>query len=172
MAGLFHSGKIVGMDSQGSVAAGPLAIGRLVAPAAASAMKSARGSFLPQLIANWAAIAGIELAGYTRPIKLSKMSCEAGKQGIEASSTLHLQVGPARALDVQYAVPQIIERINGAFGFKAVAAIRIVQGPMPGKDTVRPAAKPLPARPAAPEKRLSAALGRMSAAVAARTPER
>jgi hypothetical protein len=51
---------------------------------------------------------------------------------------------------VQHREPQIIERINGFFGYGAVARLALVQGPMPEK-TRRgpPAPRPLSAGEAA-----------------------
>jgi hypothetical protein len=43
-----------------------------------------------------------------------------------------------RALDVQYSARQIIERINGYFGYAAVAQLRIVQGPIASARTAAP----------------------------------
>jgi hypothetical protein len=43
---------------------------------------------------------------------------------------LIVRVEPARALDVQYKAHQLIERINGHFGYRAVAELRILQAPL------------------------------------------
>jgi hypothetical protein len=45
-------------------------------------------------------------------------------------ATLVLRVEGAHALDVQYRARQIIERINGYFGYAAVAALRVIQAPV------------------------------------------
>jgi hypothetical protein len=47
-----------------------------------------------------------------------------------AGATLVLRVDGARALDVQYRSRQIIDRINGYFGYAAVAELRILQAPV------------------------------------------
>jgi hypothetical protein len=82
-----------------------------------------------------------------------------------------LKVDPARALEVQYSTPQLIERINQTLGFRAVSGLRVVQAPVL-KKAAKPAAPPKPTpsknEPPAPENRLSAALARMARGVKAR----
>jgi hypothetical protein len=82
-----------------------------------------------------------------------------------------LKVEPARALEVQYLVPQLIERINQTLGFKAVSGLRIVQAPVlqrPQKSSAvrKPATPPPPV--AGGESRLGSALARMAAGVKTR----
>lgn len=86
------------------------------------------------LITDWTRIAGTELAGYTTPERLrwprggeAASSDEDGRPG----ATLVLRVDPARALDVEYRTRQILDRINGYFGYRAVDTIRLVQAPLP-----------------------------------------
>ena len=126
---------------------------------------------LTELICEWPAIAGPALALYTRPEKLTKGAPEPNSAGKPAPSVLHLKVDPARALEVQYSTPQLIERINQTLGFRAVCGLRVVQAPVL-KKAAKPSAvvKPAPSkneRPA-PENRLSAALARMAQGVKAR----
>jgi hypothetical protein len=86
-----------------------------------------------QLLTDWAQIVGPQLAATTSPdrIKWPKLPGAGGPdgeaRGARAGATLHVRVDPARALDVQYKAGLIIERINGYFGYRAVADIRIVQ---------------------------------------------
>jgi hypothetical protein len=85
------------------------------------------------LITDWTSIVGGDLAGYTAPERLKWPrgvdfgEVESGSEG-RPGATLMLRVDPARALDVQYKTAQIVERINGYFGYNAIAAVRIVQG--------------------------------------------
>jgi hypothetical protein len=107
------------------------------------------------LITDWAAIVGQELAGSTQPERLKwprnvdrgehddgadaaahgeaevarRPRARAPSRG-RAGATLVLRVDGARALDVQYRSRQIIDRINGYFGYAAVAELRIVQAPV------------------------------------------
>ncbi len=150
--------------------AGPVAVGRFVAPIAGQAL-SRGGTILAELISEWPSIAGPSLAAYTCPAKITKGPPEPAFTGKAAPAMLHLKVEPARALEVQYLVPQLIERINQTLGFKAVSGLRIVQAPVlqrPQKSTAvrKPATPPLPA--AGGESRLGSALARMAAGVKTR----
>jgi hypothetical protein len=116
-------------------------------------MVSARtvGSFVPKLtqkafekygfstvalLTDWTAIAGKDLAAYTLPERIKwprnvpiREDVEGGCQG-RPGACLILRVDPARALDVQYSTAQLLERINGYFGYRAVADLRILQAPL------------------------------------------
>lgn len=149
--------------------AGPVAVGRFIAPIAGDAL-SRSGTVLAELTAEWPSIAGPSLAAYTCPAKVAKGAPEPGFSGKMAPSMLHLKVDPAKALEVQYLVPQLIERINQTLGFKAVSGLRIVQAPV-WQGSRKPAAKKLPAPlppPPAGESRLGSALARMAAGVKTR----
>jgi hypothetical protein len=107
------------------------------------------------LVTDWVAIAGKELAAYSAPERLKwPRGVDADEEGDDMrgrdkrrrGATLVLRVEGERAIDVQYSARQIIERINGYFGYAAVAQLRIVQGPVA---RAAPAAKHL--RPSAPE---------------------
>ena len=108
-----------------------LAVGSFVAGLAGKAFEK-YGFAAAGLITDWAAIAGQELALYTRPERLKWPP--AGVDGEDAprrrGATLLLCVDAARGLDVQFRARQIIERINGYFGYAAVAELRILQGPI------------------------------------------
>ncbi|MBI4724506.1 MAG: DUF721 domain-containing protein [Rhodomicrobium sp.] len=146
---------------------GPVAVGRFVTPIAGEAL-SRGGAVLAGLLSQWPAIAGASLAAYTIPAKLTKAAPEPGIAGKNAASMLLLKVDPAKALEVQYAVPQLIERINQALGYKAVAGLRLVQAPIHNR------AKKASPKVAPPKKidagasRLGSALARMAAGLKAR----
>jgi hypothetical protein len=152
---------------------GPVSVGRFVTPIAGKTL-SRGGTVLAELVCEWSAIAGPSLAGYTSPAKLTKAAPEPNSVGKPTPSVLHLKVDPAKALEVQYSTPQLIERINQTLGFKAVSGLRVVQAPVTRKASTPPrAAKPAPAVPAKveqsmPENRLSAALARMARGVKVR----
>ena len=120
-----------------------LAVGSFVAGLAGKAFAK-YGFATAGLITDWAAIAGQELALYTRPERLKWPP--AGVDGEDAprrrGATLLLRVDAARGLDVQFRARQIIERINGYFGYAAVAELRILQAPI-----VTPAAASKPRVP-------------------------
>ena len=149
---------------------GAVAIGRFVAPIAGQAL-SRGGAALTELLAGWPAIAGPALAAYTMPAKLSKGAPKPGASGKASPSLLHVKVEPARALEAQYQVPQLIERINQTLGFEAIYAIRIIQAPV----CTKPIKRPVSARHIAdatdwpvPPGRLGAALARMAAGIKTR----
>jgi hypothetical protein len=152
------------------------------------------GSFLPRLtrkaferygfsaatlITDWAAIAGRELAAFTAPERLkwprgverSEDETDPADKG-RPGATLVLRVDPARALDVQYNARQIVERINGYFGYAAVAELRILQAPVvPPRQQAqvpRPAPMPLTREVAGVgDAALREALGRLGAGIRA-----
>jgi len=62
---------------------------------------------------------------------------------------MHLVVKPAHAPLVQQVIPEIIERVNRFFGYRAVARIKLRQGevkPPPGREAQKapPSLKPIP----------------------------
>jgi hypothetical protein len=103
------------------------------------------------LITDWPAIVGREFAEVTAPERLSwprtaNESEEAtGVRSGRTGATLVLRVDGSRALEVQYASRQLMERINTHFGYAAVSQLRIVQAPRIA--ALPPAA---PRRPVAP----------------------
>ncbi len=76
-----------------------------------------------KLVTDWAAIVGEETAGFTQPMKLSF------PRGERTDATLTIDVVPARAIEIQHAMPQLIERVNAVFGYRAVARVKLVQRP-------------------------------------------
>lgn len=96
---------------------------------------------------DWPAIVGEEVAACCQLASLSRTSTNnpaaaaaktAGKSqakgvqsgGVQAGLNLTLVVEPAFALDIGYQLPQLQQRINGYFGYPAVAAIRLKQQPL------------------------------------------
>lgn len=106
------------------------------------------GFAVASLLIDWPSIVGAELAAYTEPERLrwprAGHVTPADEPDAEhrRSATLVLKVDGARALDVQYRARQIIERINSHYGYRAVEALRIVQGPV--RPTTRSATRPMP----------------------------
>ncbi len=135
------------------------------------------------LITDWAMIVGKDLAGYTAPERLKWPrgvgigdDIEHGAEG-RPGATLIVRVDPARALDVQYKGQQMIERINGHFGYRAVAELRILQAPLPERIAVTvPRTPPPPC--ASPElagiadERLRTALATLKSGLMARGQQR
>ena len=168
-----HQGNNTVPAQRAPFAAGPVAVGRFIAPIAGKTL-SRSGPVMAGLLSQWSAISGQALAAYTVPAKLTKGAPEPDFPEKTPAQTLHLKVDPVKALEVQYQIPQLVERINQTLGYKAVAGIRLVQAPVfSGRRPASP--KPLkPANPApAPEApqptdKLAAALARMAAGVKAR----
>ncbi len=68
--------------------------------------------------------------------------------GAKNDGILQLVVTPAHAPIIQHVVPEIIERVNRFFGYKAVARVKLRQGevkPPPAQTTAAPPSlKPIP----------------------------
>ncbi len=75
-----------------------------------------RGGALGQILAQWPAIIGAELAAVTRVERLSK------------TGVLTLTVEGSAALDLQHEAPRLIERINLFLGTAAVTGLRFQRG--------------------------------------------
>ena len=91
------------------------------------------------LLGNWTAIAGDELASIARPERLRWPRAQA--EGAKGGATLVLRVMEGHALEVQHETARLVERINGFFGYQAVGAVKVLQGPLPDRGRGRP---PLP----------------------------
>ena len=103
------------------------------------------------IVRHWSAIVGPEFARYTAPEKLVFPT------GERAAGTLHLRVSSGSAATlIQHQEPAILERINGYFGYRAVARLALKQGPLPVAADV-PAERD-PVLPEDEERALSASL--------------
>lgn len=88
-----------------------------------------RGVAWAGLIANWPEIAGPQLRDISRPEKLSWRDGKSAKSDLaKTGGTLVLKVAHGRALEAQYAVPQILDKISTYFGYPAISQVKIVQG--------------------------------------------
>ncbi len=84
-----------------------------------------RGFAEAGLIEDWSSIVGKELSTQCLPVKLRYPS-----QGVRNDGTLLVKADPAFALMIQQQTPQIIERVNSHFGYRAIARLSIQQGPL------------------------------------------
>lgn len=92
------------------------------------------------LVVDWPAIVGSAVAGHTLPLGIRFPPKE------RTDGTLAIKVDSgAFAVEIQHLEPLILERINGYFGWKAVARLKLRQGPLPEA----PKAKASPAPPPA-----------------------
>lgn len=96
----------------------PPAIGRLLGEAANAVFKK-HGFEEPYIWQHWTEIVGPMLAQHTAPEHLSRSRGAAGR-------TLTILVPGPLALEVQHLTPQILDRINTFYGYKAVDKLRLV----------------------------------------------
>lgn len=84
------------------------------------------------VVTQWPAIVGAQLAAVTAPERIVYPP----RRRNEGTLTLRIASG-ALALEVQHLQPQLIERINQFFGFRAVTRIRLLHGPVPDQRSPR-----------------------------------
>ena len=110
-------------------------------PRIARAVFQAHGFPSAEVLAEWPTIAGPDLAAFTAPERLiwprrthdvMREDQTNPRQSTHrpAGATLVLRVDGPRALEVQHGARQIVEKVNGYFGYAAIAGLRIVQGPV------------------------------------------
>jgi hypothetical protein len=76
------------------------------------------------LIVDWASVVGQEIAELCHPAKLTF-----DRRDRRMDGTLTLRVRPGQATRVQHLEPVLLERINGYFGYRALARLRLQQAP-------------------------------------------
>lgn len=84
-----------------------------------------RGLAHGRMVADWPEIVGRSLAECSCPEKLTT------PRGQTENGTLRIRVDGPMAVELQHLTPQIIERINSYFGYRAVDRLTIVRGPLP-----------------------------------------
>ncbi len=80
-----------------------------------------------ELIANWSAIVGDELAAFTTPERVRWPRSGEAHEGRGRGGTLIVAAEPGRAIELQHDSGRIIERINGYYGYEAITALKIRQ---------------------------------------------
>ena len=108
-----------------------------------------RGFAEASLLAEWASIVGPVLARRCQPVRIDH------PPGKRQAGTLLLQAGGGIAIELQHGAPQLIERINTYFGYRAVRQLRLLQMPLPPAS----APSPPPARPLRAEDEAALAAG-------------
>lgn len=123
------------------------------------------------LVVDWPAIVGSAVASHTLPVRIKFPP----KDRAEGTLVVKVDSG-AFALELQHLEPLVLERINGYFGWKAVARLKLQQGPLPERPKPKQAlAAPLAAAPAGDrlaeveDPELRAVLERLGRHVGART---
>lgn len=93
------------------------------------------------LLGEWPSIVGTEVARACQPRRILFPNRNERRDG-----TLVLRVRPGEAPRLAHQEPILVERVNGFFGYRAVARLRLEQGPLPADDTpVTRATRPLSA---------------------------
>ena len=131
-----------------------------------------------QLISQWGAVVGSEIGQFCVPDKI-KWPKTAAESARKMGGTLVLRAAQGRALELQYEIPRMIERVNQFLGYGAIAEIKIVQGHMVTKPTKKPNAQSNPAAAVAWQSKmtdiaddeLKAALARLAAYAAPLGPK-
>lgn len=111
-------------------------------PAVTKRALGRRGFADAALLGEWAGVVGGDLARSCEPLRLSFPNRRERTEG-----TLVLRVEPAFALVLQHLEPQLLERVNGFFGYCAVARIKLHQGPVRDRRGDRETAVPEPPEP-------------------------
>jgi hypothetical protein len=99
-----------------------------------------------QVLADWTAIMGPAIAAVTTPRRLS-------------AGTLTIACAGPIAMELQHLAGEVMERINAHLGSRAVTALRFVQTHAPGAAPAALPRTPDPAKLAAVNAALNAALG-------------
>ncbi len=79
-----------------------------------------RGFAVARLLTHWDEVAGAETAAITRPVKVHY-----GREGFGA--TLTLLVASSHAPMMQMNLPKLVDRVNAAYGYAAIARITLTQ---------------------------------------------
>jgi hypothetical protein len=96
-----------------------------------------RGLASGRVVSEWTEIVGATLASCSCPERLSQP--RDGGPGI-----LKIRVDGPLAVELQHLEPVIVERINGYFGYRAVAKLSMIRGPLPPRRGHEPAEAPAP----------------------------
>lgn len=96
-----------------------------LAPGLTDPLFRKRGFVEGRIPRDWPQIVGVDLARFCAPESLDF------PRGRRDGATLRVVALPGRALELQHLAPQIIERVNGHFGWAAVARLTLRQGVLP-----------------------------------------
>ena len=85
-----------------------------------------RGFGAAAIVNNWVDVVGPVLARHTFPQQISY------PVGSRLNGTLHLRINSSSiALELQHLTPQLLDKINTYFGYRAISHLKILQGPVP-----------------------------------------
>jgi hypothetical protein len=106
------------------------AVGAMVPKITAKAFEC-YGFHTAEIMTQWAAIAGAELAAMAQPARIKwPRGGAAADDGKLEPAALILNVDPARALEIEYRAHEIADRINRYFGYRAIGTVKVVQVPL------------------------------------------
>jgi hypothetical protein len=96
-----------------------------------------------ELVTRWSEIVGAEVAAFSEPLKIQWARPADGEEPEPGTLVLRVE-GPA-AIEIQHQANVICERVNGFFGWRAVARLAFRQAPLrhgtrKARPTVDPAA--------------------------------
>jgi hypothetical protein len=118
---------------------GPRRFGDLAKPLLSPALRR-QGFAQQEIVTRWRDVVGPLLAARSMPERLRF------PQGERADGTLFIRVESSFALEFQHLTPQILDRVNTFYGYRAVARLVMKQGPIPRPPPPRGGtAKPLDA---------------------------
>jgi hypothetical protein len=95
------------------------------------------------VVSRWPEIVGAAYAGVSLPEAIRF------PPGEKSEGILQLLVEPGQAPLIQHVIPEIVERVNRFFGYRAVAKVKLRQGAVqpasaPDPSAAAPALKPVP----------------------------
>jgi len=96
-----------------------------------------RGFTEGHILSNWPDIIGKDLAEFSAPERMVFPRHPRDSSGSQGAATLEIRVDGPIALEIKHLEPQIIERINGYYGYSAVSRLKLIQGPLPEKPRPR-----------------------------------
>ena len=98
-----------------------------------------RGLSSAAIVNRWADIIGPMLAAHSVPERIVYA------KGERTGGTLYLRIDSGSlAVELQHLQPLLIERVNGYMGYRAVAGLKIIQGPLPPRiEPPPPCVRPL-----------------------------
>jgi hypothetical protein len=85
-----------------------------------------------EIVTDWPQIVGARLAGVSAPVRLVWPPSPPRAAPEEARpATLCVRVEGAFAIEMQHLAPLIMERVNARLGWRCVARLQLLQGPLP-----------------------------------------
>jgi len=107
---------------------------------------AAQGFSAADIVVGWEDIVGDTLAAHSEPIRIQWPHRPPGAAVDQRPepATLHVRVEGAFALEFQYLIPVVIERVNTRYGWKCIGRVIIKQGPVSKSEPLKPLPEPGP----------------------------